>query len=113
MSIFGWVFVWCVSGVNNVTDALGKRSRWSCPSGTQLSPQDRCLGYPPCSEYYCSVADPLDWFCWHRHVSYVEAEQRWRQFGALRDAGAFTVLKQVCKNVAGGRCDLLILECSL
>ena len=28
-------------------------------------------------------------------VSYVEAEQRWRQFGGLRDAGNFTPLKQV------------------
>ena len=29
---------------------LGQRSTGSCPSGTQLSPQDSCLGCPPCPE---------------------------------------------------------------
>ena len=47
MSMFGGVLAWCVSGVNNATDDLGQRSTGSCPSGTQLSPQDSCLGYPP------------------------------------------------------------------
>ena len=48
MSIFGWSWLGTfVSGVNNVTDDFGAGS---CPSGTQLSPQDSCLGYPPCPE---------------------------------------------------------------
>ena len=48
MSILGWVLAWCVSGVNNVTDDFGADS---CPLGTQLFPQDSCLGYPPYPEY--------------------------------------------------------------
>ena len=42
MSIFRWVLAWCLSAVNNVTDDF--------VSGTQLSPQNSCLGYPPYPE---------------------------------------------------------------
>ena len=34
-------------------------------------------------------AEPVDWFCWSRHVRNVEDEQRERQFRALRDAGIY------------------------
>ena len=48
VSIFGWVLAWYVSGVNNVTEDF---RAGSYPSGTQLFPQDSCLGYPPYPEY--------------------------------------------------------------
>ena len=39
----------CPGGTMLLT-TLGQRSSGSCPSGTQLSPQDSYLGYPPCPE---------------------------------------------------------------
>ena len=47
MSIFGWVLDWSVSGVNKLPTTLVQRTIGSFSSGTQLSPLDSCLGYPP------------------------------------------------------------------
>ena len=51
MSILGWVLTWCVSGVNNVTDDFGVDINRELSLGTQLFPQDSCLGYPPYPKY--------------------------------------------------------------
>ena len=62
------------------------------------------LGVCSCGlhSWVISIADPLDWFCWFRHVGNVEAEQQWRQLRALRDAGVdFTPLvNMVIKSTA-------------
>ena len=47
-----------------------------------------------------SMADPLDRLCRSWHVSIVDVEQRWQQYGAMRDACVdFPSLKQVLAYV--------------
>ena len=72
----------CVSVLNNVTEDFGieinkVRGYFLYVAGCAIL-QVRNLDCCGLHSSIISIADPLDWFCWSRHASHVEAEQRWR-----------------------------------
>ena len=50
MSILGGFWLGVCPGRKMLLTTLGQGSTERCPSCTQLSPQDCCLGYPPYPE---------------------------------------------------------------